>query len=162
MIKYDFCLELCLNGLRELAKQHYDPNQSEYSISTDLDQWEVSTLRLLLRVQWCGRLCYRLLSPQLWRLKHHKRQPLTPADISHPALTANNTNEISSSHFITIWNNTNEISISRFKTLKTQRCGWIRSLIVKFKKNIFRIYYFYLLRIFFAKRMIARCWDGVY
>ena len=27
------CLELCLYGIRELAKQQYDLNQSEHSIS---------------------------------------------------------------------------------------------------------------------------------
>ena len=30
------CLELCLYGIRELAWQHHDLNQSEHSISTDL------------------------------------------------------------------------------------------------------------------------------
>ena len=39
-----WCLELCLYDIRELANQHHGLNQSEHSISTDLDQWEVSTL----------------------------------------------------------------------------------------------------------------------
>ena len=29
------CLTLCLYGIRELAKQHYDLNQSEHSVSTN-------------------------------------------------------------------------------------------------------------------------------
>ena len=32
MPKLKSCLELCLYGIRELAKQHHDVNQSEYSL----------------------------------------------------------------------------------------------------------------------------------
>ena len=38
------CLELCLYGLRELAEQPHDSNQSVLSISMDLDQSECFTL----------------------------------------------------------------------------------------------------------------------
>ena len=35
-----WCLKLCLYGIRELAKKHYDLNQWEHSVWRDLDQWE--------------------------------------------------------------------------------------------------------------------------
>ena len=38
------CLELGFYGIKELAWQHDDPNQSGYSISIDLDEWKCYTL----------------------------------------------------------------------------------------------------------------------